>query len=359
MSAVTIIDRSEALQQAAKSLGLESQGHTTITRSMLAQSLRRAVFNAAPIAAHALRELVVAALEPLADNTETLKMEIEETLRDVIAMGDILEMRTDFSGRSDIVLRPAPPAFIERRDGTFVIIGISGDEITPDLETPIIHHARGLRSARSAHSQTCRAELLNLGLIEIPERLWLHAPAVLDATDFVALWKARLPTEFNSEKIEDLELLDTALPTSFYKGRWVTIRANHTGLFVARRRQRFGSRLWSLVDVKDGIVQRLTDIRTNDSRARDCDEAWRLQAAMDAAAGAPQKVMVFENGLTSILAFQGPLPSWAARRLSFIGEQVIMPRALLAFKISTDNVDDELRWLGDNLWLTRADGREV
>lgn len=107
------------------------------------------------------------------------------------------------------------------------------------------------------------------------------------------------------------------------------------------------------------MVQRFTDIRAKDSRSRDCDEAWRLQAAMDAAAGAPQRVKLAVNGPAATLSFSAPLPAWAARRLSFLGQQVPPSRALLAFDIPAESAADELRWLSEKLWLAQNDDGEA
>jgi hypothetical protein len=360
MTGIAVINSAQALEHTFASLGVPSEtGTLNLSKGLIAQSLRRAAFNAAPCSAHSLRSLVFTTLAPLSQDAEAFKAAITETLEDLIAMGDILEMQTDIEDGRDLVLRPAPPAFVARQDGTFVLLGIAGDEITPTMRQKVILQENGLRCVRPNDVQGFRAELLDLGLIELSERVWLFAPASQSAAAVVTSWTGKLPIDAKPEEIEDLEILDTALPTSFYKGRWAIIRANHSGLFVGRRHQRFGSRLWCLVDVKDGIVQRLTDIRTKDSRARDCDEAWRLQSAMDAVAGTPQKVLVIKNGATSILAFEGPLPTWAARRLSFIGERVLTPRALLAFRMSNNNVENELQWLDENLWLARVDGGEV
>lgn len=354
---VTVIDRDSAIGQTAQSLGIgfQAQDGRALTRTLLAQSLRRSIFIAAPCAGHVLRALVLSALLPLSDDAETLKAQIDDVLQDLIAVGDILEMVAEADGRRTSVLRPAPPAFIARCDGSFILIGISGDEITPVQDFPIVHYASGLRVLRPVDTHECRVALLDLGLIELSERTWLHTPAPMPASDLAAHWMERLPKELRPEKIEGLEILQTASQTHFYKARWTTVHTTHTGIFVARRPQRYGANLWCLVDVKNGVVQRLTDIRARDLRARDCDEAWRLQAAFDVLAGAPQKVRVDASGPTAVLSFSAPLPSWAARRLASIGEPADMPRALLAFKVPSENAQDELRWLDEYLWLVRSD----
>jgi hypothetical protein len=361
MNGVAIIDRASAIEQTAQSLGVafEAGEAPVLNRKLLAQSIRRTVFNAAPCAAHTLCSLVLTALAPLSDDEETLRTQIEDAIHDLIAAGDILEMRANSEELTVIVLRPAPPAFVMRLDGTFIIIGISGDEITPICQLPVRHHASGLRDVRVDDAQGCRAELLDLGLIELPERLWLNAPATMSAADFAALWRTQLPPEASPEVFDDIEILDKASSNSFYKGRWSPLRPKHTGIFVARRPQRFGAKLWCLVDVKSGTVNRFIDIQAKDSRTRDCDEAWRLQAALDALAGNPQQVRVSTTARTAILSFSAPLPAWASRRLNLLGEQVTLPRALLAFEIPIESIQSELRWLGESLWLVRNDEGEV
>jgi hypothetical protein len=357
MISVAVINRPDALQQTALSLGLLSDAGDTpaLNRILIAQSLRRTVYIAAPCDAQTTRSLVEAALVPLSGNPDALNEQIDDALQDIIAMGDVLEMRSDSGARSDTVLRPAPPAFVARPDGLFLILGISGDDLTPALGIPVLHHASGLRSARPTNAEQCRSALLDLGLTELSERVWLHAPATASAAEHAAQCKARLPAELRPEKIENFEVLDGALPTSFYKRRWSLLHTRHTGMFVARRPQRYGAKLWCLADVKDGVVQRFVDIHAVDSRARDCDEAWRLQAAMDAEAGTPQQVEIAVSGTNATLSFSAPLPTWAARRLHFIGEQVSAPRALIAFEMPAASVDHEANWLKEKLWLARKD----
>lgn len=360
MSSVAVISSSQALERTFASLGLSDEaGKLLPSKVLIAQSLRRAVFNAAPCPPQVLRSLVFAALSPIVQDADTLKAGIEETLENLIAMGDLLEMSTDIEGRRDVVLRPAPPAFVARRDGTIIILGVAGDELTPVRRPPVLYHESGLRCIQPDDVTVCRAELLDLGLIELSERLWLFAPAAMNAAELLAHWKSRLPVDAKPEKIEGLELLQPASTTSFYKGRWTTLHPKLSGIFVARRVQRYGAKLWCLADVKDGLVQRFVDIRAKDSRTRDCDEAWRLQAALDAAAGTPQSVRVSTSGSATLLAFSAPLPRWAARRLSFIGKLVSVQRALLAFELPTENAQDELRWLGENLWLARNEEEEA
>ena len=267
MSSVAVMNRSDALRQTALSLGILSAAGDApaLNQILIAQSLRRTVYIAAPCGAQTTRSLALAALAPLCDNPDTLNEQIDDALQDIIAMGDVLEMRSGSVGCSDTVLRPAPPAFVARPDGLFLILGISGDELTPALRMPVLHHASGLRSTRSTDAEQCRSLLLDLGLTELSERVWLHTPATASAAEHAAQWKARLPAELRPEKIENFEVLHGALPASFYKRRWSLLNTKHSGIFIARRPQRYGAKLWCLADVKDGLVQRFVDIHAKDS----------------------------------------------------------------------------------------------
>lgn len=67
-------------------------------------------------------------------------------------------------------------------------------------------------------------------------------------------------------------------------------------------------------------------------------------------------VGVLRENESAVLSFYSPLPAWAVRRLTMIGEQFKPVGAMLGFRMTIQNVDDELRWLEETLWLARNDG---
>ena len=358
MSTVSVVNHKAALASLARSLALPDSSATLdpASNALIAQSLRRAVFIATPCSTRNARNLVEAALAPLADAHEGLEERIGRVLEDLIATGDILEMRRENPDGSELVLRPAPPSFVRRGDGTFILLGVAGDEITPTVDTTVTFRSSGLRTIIPSDPAACSIALLDLGLIELTATMWMHSPAATTASEFLQGWLARLPTTIHPEKVDELEVLDTSTPTTFYNGRWRPLRDNDDGTYLARRPQKYGARLWSLVEVKSGMVHRLVDVHSKDARIRDCDEAWRIQAALDARAGAPQMVGVLRENESAVLSFYSPLPAWAVRRLTMIGEQFKPVGAMLGFRMTIQNVDDELRWLEETLWLARNDG---
>lgn len=358
MKTVSVINHRAALSIVAHSLALPDEVATleTTNNALIAQSLRRSVFIAAPCSARNVRNLVEAALLPLAGDHKDLDERIERVLEDLIAIGDILEMRRESTDGSELVLRPAPPSFIRRSDGTLIILGVAGDEITPVVEGTVCFRSSGLRTISPVDPATCSLALRDLGLIELTTSMWMHTPAITTAIEFLQTWLVRLPQAAHPEKVEELEILDTNTPTTFYNGRWRLLRDNDNGTYLARRPQKYGAKLWSLVEVKAGLVHRLVDVHSKDGRIRDCDEAWRIQAAFDARAGAPQRVGVLRENSIATLSLCSPLPAWAVRRLTMLGDQFKPVGALLGFRIPIQNVDDELRWLESMLWLARDNG---
>lgn len=358
MTDVKVIPCAEAIASVAQSLGLDEAAATldTSSNALIAQSLRRSIFIAAPCSVRAARTLVTTALAPLAEKTDELEARIADVLDDLVAIGEVFEMYREEEDRVEVLLRPAPPAFVKRADGTFILLGVAGDELTPHMDESVSYRPSGLRTITATDPVACSAALLEMGLIELAQSSWLHGPTGATAKAFLDAWLVRLPQSEHPQTVEDLEILDTASPPTFYKGRWRSLRDKDVGCFLARRPQRHGAKLWCLVEVQGGLVRKLVDVRAKDTRIRDCDEAWCIQAAFDANAGTPQKMSVVVNGEKATLSFYSPIPSWAVRRLSLIGERIKPRSALLGFDLPKQNLDDEIRWLEETLWLARNDG---
>jgi hypothetical protein len=162
--------------------------------------------------------------------------------------------------------------------------------------------------------------------------------------------------------LEGVTILDPSAPVRFYRGRWRTPKKADDGIFVARRPQAYGADLWCFAEVSTGAVTRLIDLPVTVSVAPASDEAWRLQAALDAEAGHPQLFRVRGRELTdaALLDLFSPLPSWAQRRLDAIGKPLLRSRgALLSYRIPREELDEELQFLVNMLWMAPDDPGEV
>jgi len=121
---------------------------------------------------------------------------------------------------------------------------------------------------------------------------------------------------------------------------------------VARRSQAYGAQLWCYVQLLNGNPERLIDFPIDGSRWRGCDEAWRLQMAIDAQRGEPQWFRVRPGpGDMRVVEFFSPVPMWARRRWDAVGEPVPSSGCLFAYRMTETELAEELRFVRDVLWL--------
>lgn len=322
----------------------------------LAGALRRAASFLCPCTAATLTRAVVRPLRGLTDDLEATKASVEEILEAVIAHGDILEQRDvdeNASGSAAALLYAAPPSFVVRGSGTVILLGIAADQLSPlpdDLDGRIeyVHHVRHLKPAQG---EDLRHELRQLGLIDLSYEKWLNAPPTETAEQHVLRLNALLDAAQPSRDIPGLLLMDPERPVRYYRGRWVDVRS-HSGRFVARRAQAYGAHLWCYVQLRAGNPERMTDFPVVNSRWRGCDEAWRLQMALDAQRGEPQRFRVRTSQVnTRVIEFFSPVPMWARRRWDAIGEPVSSSGCLFAYRIADAEVEEELYFIRTALWL--------
>ena len=191
------------------------------------------------------------------------------------------------------------------------------------------------------------------GLREIPEAKWTGRPEPTEARDFIDFYVRKLRRQPLSGTVEGLRVLDPASTPTFYRGRWRSASASDNGVFVARRSQRYGSDLWCLVELTDGEHRRLLDLPLPGA-PRGCDQAWQLQAAIDAANGNPQQLLIRRTGRGRVqLGLPSPPPKWLQRRWDLLGEPVRVPSALLGYEFAVQDARDEAEFVRAHLWMTR------
>lgn len=319
---------------------------------LLKPALRRAAYVLAPAARADLVRFVVEPLAPFGD----LRAATEAALDDLIVYGDILEMRRlsqeDWGAPAE-VLRPAPPTFVRRANGDVMILGVAGDHssaLTPDLEANLRDDGpvRRLEANGDADLPT---HLKLLGFAQLGEQAWLRTPHQESATAYLARWRASLDAApMLANIVDDLEILDGARDPRFYAGRW---RApdSKDGVFVARRPQLYGARLWSLVEMQGGQPHRLIDLYADDDRQRPCDFAWRIQAALDTIRGTPQRLRIRRGTSTAWIDIFSPLPAFAERRLALVGGKIAGSKCLYSYEIPTDHLVAETSALGSMMWM--------
>jgi hypothetical protein len=354
---LTVISKVAALTCVTEALRFPASTADGISRPLIGQALRRAAHILAPCPRHELELAVRQSLKGFAADTEQLTNRTADALEALLAYGDILEMlppADDPWTISPLIVRPAPPAFVQRKAGSMIILGVAGEEITPlssEVNKRLAWHGV-LRILAPEGSENLRAFLTELGLIELSEKTWLRLPSIESATHYRAAWTRRLTDTAPVSAIEGLQVLDTRRTPTFYSGRWVEPNRTINGVHIGRRAQRYGAPLWCLVDLAAGVPRRFLDLALRRERERPCDLAWRIQMAMDAEAGTPQRVRLRQVDHLAVLDFFSPLPAWAERKLAVVGERTAPHRSLLSYLVPQPEVDETIQFMKDYLWIT-------
>lgn len=328
---------------------------------LLAAALRQAAGVLCPCPPGALVRHVTSGLRGLVSEDVDLHALAEETLDSLLAYGDLLELVApdEPGGRNRRLLYAAPPSFVVRPSGDVYLVGIApehGALLPPAIEREV--QSEGVARRLPSVSKPTLVALRDLGLVELPDSVWLWAPAKEDAERYVKRLDALLDAQDAVTSVDDVEALDPASPTDRYRARWTTTPAL-TGRTVVRRSQRYGAPLWAYASLDGGRVTRLLLLPTIlDKRApatvRACDQAWRISAAIDAAAGRPQQLRRRDGGEGRVvLDLFAPPPAWLARRWTVLGHPADrLSGALFSFAIPRSEATAEIRFAADHLWLS-------
>jgi hypothetical protein len=338
-------------------LGLDPSSLDLTSTEAIAAALRRAASFLCPCSATTLVRGVVRPLRDLVADLDVSKELVEQTLEAMIAHGDVLEERDiadDQSTQTSTLLYAAPASFVRRRSGAVILLGVSSDQVSalPNEMEQRIEHVGHVRRLKPAPGEDLRSELRELGLIELSYDAWLRSPATETAASHAARARQSLDSAYPSRDIPGLLLLDPMRPVCYYRGRWVEPKS-HTGCYVGRRSQAYGADLWCYVQVRDGQPEQMIDFPRAGSRWRGCDEAWRLQLAIDAQRNEPQRFRIRTGpGESTTLELFSPVPAWARRRWDAIGEPLVSSGGcLFAYRFAQIEIEEEVRFARESLWL--------
>lgn len=346
----------EVHAQSVTALGLDPSAVDLTSIEAVAGALRRAASFLCPCTARTLIRGVVRPMRGLVQDLDAFKELVEETLEAVIAHGDIveqLEVERDPTHRAAGLLYAAPASFVARESGAVILLGVTSDQcsILPDELQARVENANHLRRLSAVPGGDLRSDLLQLGLIEVSYSAWSRTPQPETAAQHVARLNLLLDAAQPSRDVPGLVLVDPTRGVRNYRGRWVE-RRSQSGRYVARRSQAYGADLWCYVELRDGNPERLIDFPGSGSRWRGCDEAWRMQMAIDAHAGNPQRFRVRPGPAgTRLMEFFSPVPMWARRRWDAVAEPVAASGCLFAYRLNDAELPEERRFASDFLWL--------
>ncbi len=347
-----------AASAAVETLGLDSSAVDLTSTEALAASLRRAASFMCPTSPGRLIDAVHGAVQPLSGACIS-RTDIAEILEQIVGAGDLLELRHD-NGRSTRLLYLAPPSFIEHQPGHFLLLGIRpfGVPLIEDELSRVIDYQGHTRSIRLDGADG-PAELRERGIRAVAKDRWVSRPAAEAPEALMNRYLVRLDVAGEAGEQDGIQLLDPTASVRYYTDRWRTPISSDTGDFIARRPQAYGADLWCLIRFEDGAPKRLIELPVNDPVVPGRDEAWRYQAAVDAARGLPQRFRRRASGSHGddrVFDFFSPLPGFAERYLQLAGLALgRTPGALFSFRVPLGACDDAAAFLTDMLWMEQEE----
>jgi hypothetical protein len=356
---IKAISRSLAQSSLVTALGLNSELLNINTEEVIACSIRRVASFLSPCSPSALISAATEPLKGLIENLDIFRDSVEDSLESLVAFGDLLNIDYDVQdprGYRGPTIFAAPPCFVRRRSGTLVLIGILPDNTTllsEEMQKRIVYrkHIRLL----PPDSTTQDAEILrDLGYIELLFDTWSKLPRVESPADFINRADQKLRAAPPAGSLGELEIVGPWVQELFYKRRWIT-PTKECGRYVGRRKHSYRADIWGYFELSDGKPIRFIDLPFDKRFYRGCDDAWRLQAALDHSHGIPQVYKIRERiDDNLIFDFFSPVPMWASRRWDLIGVPVPKENCLFSYAFSSKEAEEEMVFIEKYLWTKKV-----
>lgn len=342
-----VLSRDEARERVGAAYGIPAPTSDAADADLLAESLRRAASYLAPSRKATLLRAALRATEGIFQGGE-LRDAANTLLERLIAVGDLVEQATD--GIREVYL--GSPAMIRLSEETILLVGVR------PYGQPLLSQAAGFALT---HRNGLRYLALGVAYPALPVlslETWIAAPSTTTPDALIGQYQRRIANSAQTGERPGLSVLDSSVSTLNYSVRWRAPVQEDEGLFVARREAEYGARTWSVCVLEHGQLVRFIDLPSTPGILRGRDEAWRLQAAIDASRANPQRLIIRESDSAhSILDFLGPVPSFATRYLEVLGESVPhAPGALFSIRVRSADVSAVQQFMQENLWLTSARG---
>jgi hypothetical protein len=354
------INKKTVVDVVLRAIGFDPSRSVILSIEAISNMIRRVAAFACPCSEQNLVKVTLLGLEGLSYDPALIRDLVESSLEAIISCGDLIILKeVDQEEPGDIreVLYVCPPSFVNRASGSVILMGVGQDNapiLPPELNERLVHRNH-MRVLFAEDSEDLPGRLGELGLIELSMNAWLKLPNKEQAETFIDRINLALEYQKPSGEILDLTILDTRLPVNFYRGRWVEPR-DRTGRFIGRRKRAYGNDIWCYVNMQNGKPTALIDLPLPSSATRGCDEAWRIQAALDHLSGHPQVFRKEKSGEENyVVKLFSPLPVWARRRLESLGEPANIQGALLGYIVPEREIAEEIQFLIDYLWMISLD----
>jgi len=349
------MDRESCERQSLHTLGLGDSGAGLFSPEGLAATIRRAASFLCPCPPRRIVDAVLDVLTPLQPPGNFSREQVSGVLDLLIAGGDLVELRTG-EFRFTRLIYLGPPIYVQKEVGRYLVAGIRPYG-APLLEADTFDVVcEGHTRTVDLDPSIAADEMRTLGLTNVTQEMWVGCPSPEAVGSLLERVEVRLGTAAPAGGVTQLKVLDKDTRVTYYKGRWRDLRATDNGDFVARRPQEFGSDLWCAVRVADGVPCKVIDFPIDDPLIPGRDEAWRLQAAIDASGGRSQQLRLRPVGEPQVdgvvIDFFSPLPGWAERRLQLVGTPVSTEAgALFSFRMGSAAATDLIQFFHQMLWM--------
>lgn len=355
---VSVATAADCADVALAGLDLDQTGFDLWTPEALAASLRRAASFLCPTTPRRIVDAVIEVLQPLRSESPLDRDDLNDMVEAIVSAGDLIELPPDPDRRGRL-LYLGPPSYVEKSRGHYLLLGIRpfGVPLLGSELAPKIRHERQTRSV-DLDPASAAADLQSLGVHPIAPTRWVGRPSPAVAVDFLMMMKGRLDAGHAAGAVAGLTILDPTTSLRFYRKRWRPVRPEDTGDFVARRQQEHGADLWSYVRIANGTPTRLIDFPLEDSSAPGRDDAWRLQAAIDADRGRPHLFALVPSRQqpgNTYVDFLTPVPTWVERYLGLVGRAISVPRnSLFSYLVPDSATTGVSQFLKEMLWMRAA-----
>ena len=319
-----------------------------MSEEFLASAVRYAASVVCPTSPRNLISVVVQSMQSIACEDD-LRQCCKNVLDDVIATGDLVESEDITSGSGNRLLYLAPPFFVRLSKTQALVLGVAPDGVNP-IPDDVRLALRGVNRVIDGVDDPSVAQVLKLaGIEELPYRTWAKSPDRKHYQDVINQYDRLIDRRPDCGNIEDFSVLRWDTQNRWYRKRWGD-SGRLTGRFVARRPRKYGADLWCYVELENGAPRKLVDLPIGRTAERGCDQAWRLQCAIDAMRGAPQQYRVMKvDGDTIRVAIHIPPPAWLLRRWKCIGRRAA--DNVFAFEFTSGDALKETEFLEQELWM--------
>lgn len=367
-----IISSNQAQSEALATLGFDVNSYSLNSSEVLASAIRRAASFLCPCSARSIINAVINPLNHIAEDNDDLQTTAENALEQMIALGDLQEYRNVAFNRTAL-LYLTPPSYVPLAGGTIILLGIAPDNVSflpEDIQRNVVYKGclrylkkepPGVTIDSKVLGQTQEegddlvSSLSQLGLIRYAEENWLNAPPDETAAQCINRFERSLDRSATCGHITGITILNPAKSVRYYRGRWSSPK-DMNGRYIGRRPQAYGNDIWCYLEIEGGRVKRFVDLPLGSSTGlRGCDEAWRIQAAIDARFGHPQQYRLRKmTDETFAVDVFSPIPCWIERRWNWVGKRIENKGGLLSFQFEEADIKQELDFVRRKLWLVES-----